>query len=122
MSNYPCALKYNRKCLPNCSQSDAFCADNVAQLVGIGGVEPSASVTAPVRSLLLNSGAGQIAVQPVPQVPFPMYTDPFQYELEKLRRESENVKKTFEEKVSCPQYPFTFSFDVFFLFCFLTGS
>ncbi|CAA7021229.1 unnamed protein product [Microthlaspi erraticum] len=74
-------------------------ANNVAQLVRIGGVEPSASVTAPVPSLL-NNGAGQSAVQPVPQVPFPQFTDPFQYELEKLRRESENVNKTFEEKTS----------------------
>lgn len=76
-------------------------------------MEPSAGVTAPVPSLL-NNGTGQGAVQPVPQIPFPLFNDPFQHELEKLRRESENTKKTYEEKVSCPQYPVTSIFGFFF--------
>nr|3VEM_A Chain A, Helicase protein MOM1 [Arabidopsis thaliana]3VEM_B Chain B, Helicase protein MOM1 [Arabidopsis thaliana]3VEM_C Chain C, Helicase protein MOM1 [Arabidopsis thaliana]3VEM_D Chain D, Helicase protein MOM1 [Arabidopsis thaliana] len=59
----------------------------------------SAGVTALVPSLL-NNGTEQIAVQPVPQIPFPVFNDPFLHELEKLRRESENSKKTFEEKKS----------------------
>ncbi|KAL1201926.1 Helicase protein MOM1 [Cardamine amara subsp. amara] len=64
-----------------------------------GGVEPSAGVTVPATSLL-NNGMGPSAVQPTPQIPFPVFNDPFQYELEKLRRESETTKKTYEEKKS----------------------
>ncbi|CAH2038609.1 unnamed protein product [Thlaspi arvense] len=74
-------------------------ANNVAQLVHEGGVEPSAGVTAPVPSLV-NNGTGQSALQPVPHIPFPVFSDPFQHELEKLRREAENVKKTYEEQKS----------------------
>jgi hypothetical protein len=70
-----------------------------ANLFHEGGVEHSAGVTALVPSLL-NNGTEQIAVQPVPQIPFPVFNDPFLHELEKLRRESENSKKTFEEKKS----------------------
>ncbi|XP_020866604.1 helicase protein MOM1 isoform X2 [Arabidopsis lyrata subsp. lyrata] len=72
---------------------------NFASLVHEGGVEHSAGVTALVPSLL-NNGTEQSAVQPVPQIPFPVFNDPFLHELEKLRRESENSKKTFEEKKS----------------------
>lgn len=75
-------------------------------------MEPSAGVTAPVPSLL-NNGMGQGVVQPAPQIPFPVFNDPFLCELEKLRRESENSKKTYEEKVRCPQY--TSGFGFFFL-------
>lgn len=64
-------------------------------------MEPSAGVIAPVPSLL-NNGMGPSTVQPAPQIPFPVFNDPFQYELEKLRRESETTKKTYEEKVSYP--------------------
>lgn len=80
----------------------------------------SAGVTALVPSLL-NNGTEQSAVQPVPQIPFPVFNDPFLHELEKLRRESENSKKTFEEKVSFPHYPVTSCF-VFFSNCLLTLS
>ena len=65
-------------------------------------MEPPAGVTAPASSQL-NNATGQNATPPVPQVPFPVFSDPFQHELEKLRRESENTKKTYEEKVSCSQ-------------------
>ncbi|KAG2260682.1 hypothetical protein Bca52824_079976 [Brassica carinata] len=80
--------------------SDAAEADNVAPLVHEGVVESSAGVTAPVPSLLNNATAttGQNLVQPVPQIPFPVFSDPFQHELEKLRRLSEITKKTCEEK------------------------
>ena len=65
-------------------------------------MEPPAGVTAPVSSQL-NNATRQNAPPPVPQVPFPVFSDPFRHELEKLRRESENTKKTYEEKVSCSQ-------------------
>ncbi|XP_010475595.1 PREDICTED: helicase protein MOM1-like isoform X2 [Camelina sativa] len=71
----------------------------LTNLVHEGGVEPSAGVTAPVPSFLSNV-MGQSAAQPVPQVPFPVYNDPFLHELEKLGRESENSKKIYEEKKS----------------------
>ncbi|VVA90450.1 unnamed protein product [Arabis nemorensis] len=74
-------------------------ANNLVQIAHERGVERSAGVTAPVASLL-NNDMGQVAVQPVPQIPFPVFNDPFQYELEKLRRESENIKKTCGEKRS----------------------
>ncbi|EOA39477.1 hypothetical protein CARUB_v10008075mg [Capsella rubella] len=70
-----------------------------ANVVHEGGVEPSAGVTATVPSLLSNN-IGQSTAQPVPQIPFPVFNDPFLHELEKLRRESENSKKTYEEKKS----------------------
>nr|VDD41821.1 unnamed protein product [Brassica oleracea] len=70
-----------------------------ANVVDEGVVEPPAGVTAPVSSQL-NNATGQNATPPVPQVPFPVFSDPFQHELEKLRRESENTKKTYEEKRS----------------------
>ena len=66
-------------------------------------MESSAGVIAPVPSLLNNATA--TTVQPVPQIPFPVFSDPFQHELEKLRRQSEITKKTCEEMVSRCQYP-----------------
>ncbi|KAF8077139.1 hypothetical protein N665_1060s0017 [Sinapis alba] len=80
--------------------SDAVETDNVAPLVHEGVVESSPGVTAPVPSLLNNATAttGQSLIQPVPQIPFPVFSDPFQHELEKLRRQSEITKKTCEEK------------------------
>ncbi|XP_010501367.1 PREDICTED: helicase protein MOM1 [Camelina sativa] len=71
----------------------------LTNLVHEGGVEPSAGVTAPVPSFLSNV-MGQSAAQPVPQVPFPVFNDPFLHDLERLRRESENSKKIYEEKKS----------------------
>ncbi|KAH0866585.1 hypothetical protein HID58_083796 [Brassica napus] len=75
--------------------SNAVETDNVAPLVHEGVVESSAGVIAPVPSLLNNATA--TTVQPVPQIPFPVFSDPFQHELEKLRRQSEITKKTCEE-------------------------
>ncbi|KAG5387426.1 hypothetical protein IGI04_038896 [Brassica rapa subsp. trilocularis] len=79
--------------------SNAVETDNVAPLVHEGVVESSAGVTASVPSLLNNATAttGQSPIQPVPQIPFPVFSDPFQHELEKLRRQSEITKKTCEE-------------------------
>ncbi|RID48843.1 hypothetical protein BRARA_I05325 [Brassica rapa] len=79
--------------------SNAVETDNVAPLVHEGVVESSLGVTAPVPSLLNNATAttGQSPIQPVPQIPFPVFSDPFQHELEKLRRQSEITKKTCEE-------------------------
>ncbi|XP_024007826.1 helicase protein MOM1 isoform X2 [Eutrema salsugineum] len=91
-----CEMEIAEPC-PQVEQSTF--ANNIMQLVHEGGVEPSAGVTAPVPALL-NNGTGQRAVQPVPQIPFPMFSDPFQHELEKLRRESENSKKAYEENKS----------------------
>ncbi|CAN8305934.1 unnamed protein product [Cochlearia groenlandica] len=68
-------------------------------LVHGGSVEPTSGEIARVPSPI-NNGTGQSTVPLVPQVPFPLFSDPFQHELEKLRRESENTKKTYEEKKS----------------------
>ncbi|CAH8383936.1 unnamed protein product [Eruca vesicaria subsp. sativa] len=79
--------------------SEAVETDNVAPIVHEGVVESSAGVTAPIPSLLNNVRAmGQSPIQHVPQIPFPVFRDPFQHELEKLRRQSEIIKKTCEEK------------------------
>ncbi|KAL0865259.1 hypothetical protein Bca101_044377 [Brassica carinata] len=84
---------------PDAQVEQSTFANNVAPLVHEGVVEPPAGVTAPVPSHL-NNATGQNATPPVPQIPFPVFSDPFQHELEKLRRESENTKKTYEEKKS----------------------
>lgn len=39
-----------------------------------------------------------------PQTQFPMFSCPFEYELEKLRREEGNSRKNFEEKVSFSRF------------------
>ncbi|CAH8254296.1 unnamed protein product [Arabidopsis lyrata] len=88
---------------PQCAGSetvettDCAASNQVEQSTYASGVELSAGVTASVPSLL-NNGTGQSAVQPVPQILFRVFDDPFLHELEKLQRESENSKKTFEEK------------------------
>ncbi|EFH70002.1 predicted protein [Arabidopsis lyrata subsp. lyrata] len=103
---------------PQCAGSetvettDCAASNQVEQSTYASGVELSAGVTASVPSLL-NNGTGQSAVQPVPQILFRVFDDPFLHELEKLQRESENSKKTFEEKVSCPQYSVASSFGLF---------
>ncbi|KAF8116228.1 hypothetical protein N665_0020s0080 [Sinapis alba] len=84
---------------PDAQVEQSTFANNVAALVHEVVVEPSAGVTAPVSSHF-NNVTGQSAIQTVPQIPFPVFSDPFQHELEKLRRESENTKKTYEEKKS----------------------
>lgn len=101
VSNCFFAFEYN-VCVCQTTEN-VLCADNVAPLVHEGVVEPPAGVTAPVPSHL-NNATGQNATPPVPQIPFPVFSDPFQHELEKLRRESEKTKKTYEENVSCSQY------------------
>ncbi|CAN7097878.1 unnamed protein product [Brassica rapa subsp. narinosa] len=85
--------------VPDAQVEQSTFANNVEPLVHEVVTEPSAGVTAPVPSHL-NSGTGQNATPPVPQIPFPVFSDPFQHELERLRRESENTKKTYEEKRS----------------------
>ncbi|CAN7019487.1 unnamed protein product [Brassica rapa subsp. trilocularis] len=85
--------------LPDAQVEQSTFANNVEPLVREVVTEPSAGVTAPVPSHL-NSGTGQNATPPVPQIPFPVFSDPFQHELERLRRESEYTKKTYEEKRS----------------------
>ncbi|XP_018491623.1 helicase protein MOM1 [Raphanus sativus] len=84
---------------PDAPVEQSTFANNVAPLVPEVVVEPSAVVTAPVQSHL-NNVTGRSATQTVPQIPFPVFSDPFQHELEKLRRESENTKKSYEEKKS----------------------
>ncbi|KAJ0237810.1 Helicase protein MOM1 [Hirschfeldia incana] len=84
---------------PDAQVEQSTFANNVTPLVHEVVVEPSAVVTAPISPHLTNA-TGQNATPPVPQIPFPVFSDPFQHELEKLRRESENTKKTYEEKKS----------------------
>ncbi|CAH8386617.1 unnamed protein product [Eruca vesicaria subsp. sativa] len=80
---------------PDTQVEQSTFANNVAPLAPEVVVEPSAGVPSH-----LNNATGQNATPPVPQIPFPVFNDPFQHELEKLRRESENTKKTYEEKKS----------------------
>ncbi|XP_019091616.1 PREDICTED: helicase protein MOM1-like [Camelina sativa] len=82
-----------------CEMEIAEAGPQVERSTLTSGVEPLAGVTAPVPSLLSNV-MGQSAAQPVPQVPFPVFNDPFLHELERLQRESENSRKIYEEKKS----------------------
>lgn len=75
------------------------CVINHSEVVHEGGVQPPnisyGGSTVNSHTSLPSSPMGQN-----PLTRSPLFSDPFEYEMEKIRREQENLRKNFEETVS----------------------